>query len=176
MGANTPHRLHFQAFVLFARQLSVPVGSDELVVRGLLPSGSSARLERRLWRARTRREDLRENPDKYRHATAVKRLNVDVDHVLHLDGERLRSQQASNACTPSRMSHDQDKHGTTRPTTTTRTCRMRGRPGGDRRWSSAGASARQVAPQFERRACEGTSEQAAAMPSDAMDYAGCRLI
>jgi len=39
-------------------------------------------------------KDFRENPDKYRHAAEVKRVNVDVDHVLHLDGERLRSQQA----------------------------------------------------------------------------------
>jgi seryl-tRNA synthetase len=39
-------------------------------------------------------KDFRENPDKYRHAAEVKRVNVDVDHVLQLDGERLRSQQA----------------------------------------------------------------------------------
>ena len=39
-------------------------------------------------------KDFRENPDKYRHAAEVKRVNVDVDQVLHLDGERLRSQQA----------------------------------------------------------------------------------
>jgi seryl-tRNA synthetase len=39
-------------------------------------------------------KDFREYPDKYRHAAEVKRVNVDVDHVLHLDGERLRSQQA----------------------------------------------------------------------------------
>jgi seryl-tRNA synthetase len=38
--------------------------------------------------------DFRENPHKYRHAAEVKRVNVDVDHVLQLDGERLRSQQA----------------------------------------------------------------------------------
>jgi seryl-tRNA synthetase len=39
-------------------------------------------------------EDFREHPHKYRHAAEVKRVNVDVDHVLRLDGERLRSQQA----------------------------------------------------------------------------------
>ena len=39
-------------------------------------------------------KDFRENPDKFRHAAEVKRVNVDVDHVLQLDGERLRSQQA----------------------------------------------------------------------------------
>lgn len=39
-------------------------------------------------------KDFRENTDKYRHAAEVKRVNVDVDQVLHLDGERLRSQQA----------------------------------------------------------------------------------
>jgi seryl-tRNA synthetase len=39
-------------------------------------------------------KDFREYPDKYRHAAEIKRVNVDVDHVLHLDGERLRSQQA----------------------------------------------------------------------------------
>src|SRR6185503_12486154 len=39
-------------------------------------------------------KDFRENPHKYRHAAEVKRVNVDVDHVLHLDSERLRSQQA----------------------------------------------------------------------------------
>ncbi len=39
-------------------------------------------------------KDFRENPHKYRQAAEVKRVNVDVDHVLQLDGERLRSQQA----------------------------------------------------------------------------------
>jgi len=31
-------------------------------------------------------KDFREYPDKYRHAAEVKRVNVDVDQVLHLDG------------------------------------------------------------------------------------------
>jgi seryl-tRNA synthetase len=39
-------------------------------------------------------KDFRENPDRCRHAAEVKRVNVDVDHVLQLDGERLRGQQA----------------------------------------------------------------------------------
>ena len=39
-------------------------------------------------------KDFRENSDKYRRAAELKRVNVDVHHVLHLDAERLRSQQA----------------------------------------------------------------------------------
>jgi seryl-tRNA synthetase len=38
-------------------------------------------------------KDFRANPDKYRQAAAFKRLSVDVDQVLRLDAERLRSQQ-----------------------------------------------------------------------------------
>jgi len=38
-------------------------------------------------------KDFRANPDKYRHAAQLKRVNVDIDHVLHLDAERLGSQQ-----------------------------------------------------------------------------------
>jgi seryl-tRNA synthetase len=38
-------------------------------------------------------KDFRANPDKYRRAAAFKRLSVDVDQVLRLDAERLRSQQ-----------------------------------------------------------------------------------
>lgn len=40
-------------------------------------------------------KDFRENPDKYGRAAQLKRVNVDVQHVRHLDAERLRSQQAS---------------------------------------------------------------------------------
>jgi len=39
-------------------------------------------------------KDFRENPDKYRHAAEVKRVDVDVDRVVYLDRERLASQQA----------------------------------------------------------------------------------
>ena|SRR6266850_1897594 len=38
-------------------------------------------------------KDFRRNPEKYRLAAELKRMNVDVDHVLRLDAERLRSQQ-----------------------------------------------------------------------------------
>jgi seryl-tRNA synthetase len=39
-------------------------------------------------------KDFRENPDNYRRAVALKRISVDVDHVLRLDAERLASRQA----------------------------------------------------------------------------------
>jgi seryl-tRNA synthetase len=39
-------------------------------------------------------KDFRGNPEKYRRAAALKRVDVDVDHVLRLDAERLSSQQA----------------------------------------------------------------------------------
>src|ERR1700722_7232926 len=38
-------------------------------------------------------KDFRANPNKYRRAAMFKRLSVDVDQVLRLDAERLRSQQ-----------------------------------------------------------------------------------
>jgi seryl-tRNA synthetase len=39
-------------------------------------------------------KDFRADPDKYRRAAEVKRVGVDVDDVLRLDAERLRSQRA----------------------------------------------------------------------------------
>jgi seryl-tRNA synthetase len=39
-------------------------------------------------------KDFRANPEKYRRAAELKRVGVDIDDVLRLDAERLRSQQA----------------------------------------------------------------------------------
>jgi seryl-tRNA synthetase len=39
-------------------------------------------------------KDFRDNPDRYRRAAELKRVSVDVDQVLRLDADRLRSQQA----------------------------------------------------------------------------------
>ena len=39
-------------------------------------------------------KDFRDDPDRYRRAAALKRVDVDVDRVLRLDAERLGSQQA----------------------------------------------------------------------------------
>jgi len=41
-------------------------------------------------------KDFRENPHKYRHAADVKRVNVDVDHVLHLDSSCFRREAGTH--------------------------------------------------------------------------------
>jgi seryl-tRNA synthetase len=38
-------------------------------------------------------KDLRENPERYRKAAQLKRMSVDIDAVLRLDGQRLAQQQ-----------------------------------------------------------------------------------